>query len=146
MFLLDVSKVDLGVAHVAMATYACFKRVFQVFHLFSIHVYVANASSRCFKSRSGVACRRPVAAASASPWFTCRSLRPTDASAARICRRGRWCGSQFHRAGVGRVPPCRCWMGRGCVVSTVRCAGFARATVSNAGTDWEQDRTCGMHA
>ena len=108
--------------------------------------YVTNVSSRCFKSRSGVACRRPVAAASASPWFTCRSLRPTDASAARICRRGRWCGSQFHRAGVGRVPPCRCWMGRGCVVSTVRCAGFARATVSNAGTGREQDRTCGMHA
>jgi len=35
IFYLDVSKVDLGVAHVAMATHACFKRMFQVFHLFS---------------------------------------------------------------------------------------------------------------
>jgi hypothetical protein len=34
MFYLDVSKVDLGVADVAMAIHACFKRMFQVFHLF----------------------------------------------------------------------------------------------------------------
>jgi len=34
MLYLDVSKVDRGVAHVAMVTYACFTRMFQVFHLF----------------------------------------------------------------------------------------------------------------
>jgi hypothetical protein len=34
MFYLDVSNVDLGVAHVAMAIHACFKRMFQVFLYF----------------------------------------------------------------------------------------------------------------
>ena len=40
MFHLDVQNVDLGVAHVAMAIHACFKRMFQVFHLFE--AYIAN--------------------------------------------------------------------------------------------------------
>jgi hypothetical protein len=53
MFNLDVSNVDIGVAHVAMAIHACFKCMFQVFYLFQ--TYVANVSFRCFKSRSGVA-------------------------------------------------------------------------------------------
>jgi hypothetical protein len=50
MFHLDVSKVDLGDAHVAMATRACFKSIFQLFQ-----IYVANILSGCFKSRSSVA-------------------------------------------------------------------------------------------
>jgi hypothetical protein len=33
-FCLDVAKVDLDVAYVTMATHACFKSMFQVFHLF----------------------------------------------------------------------------------------------------------------
>jgi hypothetical protein len=50
MFHLDISKVDLGVAHVSMATHSCFKRMFQVFHLYQI--YVVNVSSGYFKSIS----------------------------------------------------------------------------------------------
>jgi hypothetical protein len=50
MFHLDISKVDLGVAHVLMATHSCFKRMFQVFHLYQ--TYVVNVSSGCFKSIS----------------------------------------------------------------------------------------------
>jgi hypothetical protein len=50
MFYLDVSKVYLGVAHVANGHDACFNRMFQVFHL-----YVANISSEYFKSRSSIA-------------------------------------------------------------------------------------------
>ena len=57
IFHLDISKVDFGVAHVAMASHACFKRMFQVFHL--SRTYIANVSSGCFKSRSGVAGHRP---------------------------------------------------------------------------------------
>jgi hypothetical protein len=103
MFYLDVSKVDLGVAHVAMATHACLKHI--VFHLFQtyivnvssesfksrlwcctyynehacfkcficFHIYVVNVSSECFKSRSGVACRRPPAADGVPP-EACRRL------------------------------------------------------------------------
>jgi hypothetical protein len=48
MFHLDFSKVNLGVAHVAMAIHACFK-------CFIFQTYVANASSGCCNSRSGVA-------------------------------------------------------------------------------------------
>jgi hypothetical protein len=49
MFYLDTLKVDFGVAHVAMAIYACFK-CFIIFQ-----TYIANVLSRCFKSRSSVA-------------------------------------------------------------------------------------------
>ena len=52
-FYLDVSNVDLGVAHVAMAIHTCFKPMFQVFYLFQM--YVANILFGCFKSTSGVA-------------------------------------------------------------------------------------------
>jgi hypothetical protein len=78
---------------VAMAIYACFKRIFQMFHFFQ--TYVANISSGCFKCKSR---RAHVAMASivseqqhatdayccywgwrrGSP---CGSLRPTNASA-----------------------------------------------------------------
>jgi hypothetical protein len=51
IFNLDVAKVDLDVAYVAMTVHACFKRMFQVFHLFQTSV--ANVSSRCFKTRFG---------------------------------------------------------------------------------------------
>jgi hypothetical protein len=37
---MDVSNVDIGVAHVAMTTHAYFKHMFQVFDLFQ--TYVAN--------------------------------------------------------------------------------------------------------
>ena len=47
MFHMDVAKIDHGVAHIAMATQACFKGTFQVFHLFQ--TYVANVSYGCFK-------------------------------------------------------------------------------------------------
>jgi hypothetical protein len=50
MFHLDVSKVNLGVAHVAMAIHACFKHMFHLFRM-----YVANVSSRCCKSKFSVA-------------------------------------------------------------------------------------------
>jgi hypothetical protein len=53
MFYLDVSNVDLGIAHVTMAIHACFKRMFQVFYLFQ--TYVANVLFGCFKSTSSVA-------------------------------------------------------------------------------------------
>ena len=36
VFYLDVVKVDLDVAHVAMAIHAYLKNMFQVFHLFSV--------------------------------------------------------------------------------------------------------------
>ena len=58
MFHLDVSKVDLGLAHIAAATDACFKHMFQVFHLFQ--TYVVNISSKCFKSTSRC-CMAPMA-------------------------------------------------------------------------------------
>ena len=52
IFHLDVAKVDVDVAYVAMAIHACFKTMFQVFHLFSdvyckyfIWMYVPNVSS-----------------------------------------------------------------------------------------------------
>jgi hypothetical protein len=48
VFHLDVAKVDLDVAYVAMTIHACFKRMF---HLFQ--TYVANVSSGCFKNRFG---------------------------------------------------------------------------------------------
>jgi hypothetical protein len=36
VFHLLVAKVDLNVAYVGMAIYACFKRMFQMFHQFSV--------------------------------------------------------------------------------------------------------------
>jgi hypothetical protein len=68
MFHLNVSKVDLG-AYVAMVAHACFKRMFQVFHLFQ--TYVENVPSRYFKSKSGVVGRHPLAAVGVPLWFTC---------------------------------------------------------------------------
>jgi hypothetical protein len=53
IFHLDVSKINLSVVHIVMAIHACFKHMFQVFHLFQ--TYIANVSSECCKSRSGVA-------------------------------------------------------------------------------------------
>jgi hypothetical protein len=56
MFHLDVSNVDLSVAHVAMTIHTCcnrYTRMFQVFHRFQ--TYVANVYSGCFKSRYGIA-------------------------------------------------------------------------------------------
>jgi hypothetical protein len=50
VFYLDVAKVDLDVVYVAMTIHACFKRMFQVFHLFQ--TYVGSISFGCFKSRS----------------------------------------------------------------------------------------------
>jgi hypothetical protein len=66
MLHLNISKVDYDVTLVAMAAYACFTHMFQVFHRFQI--YVANISSRCFKVhrmlhasvRHGTAARRAV--------------------------------------------------------------------------------------
>jgi hypothetical protein len=39
VFYLDVAKLDLDVAYVAMAIHVCFKRMFQVFRLFSVACY-----------------------------------------------------------------------------------------------------------
>jgi len=50
VFHLDVAKVDLDVAYVAMTKYACYKPMFLVFQLFQ--TYITNISSRCFKNRS----------------------------------------------------------------------------------------------
>jgi hypothetical protein len=76
---MDVAKVDLDVAYVAMPIHSCLKRMFQVFHLFQ--TYIANVSSRCFKSRSGCCMmpvvdgqRAPVAAAEAQPWVNPRGF------------------------------------------------------------------------
>ena len=52
MFHLDVAKVDLDVAYVAMPIRAYFNHMFQVFHLFFGHV--ANVSSGYFKLDQGV--------------------------------------------------------------------------------------------
>jgi hypothetical protein len=43
VFHLDIAKVDIDVAYVAMVVHACFKRIFLVFYLFQ--TYVANVSS-----------------------------------------------------------------------------------------------------
>jgi hypothetical protein len=51
MFHLDVAKVDLNVVYVAMAIHVCFKRIFQVFHLFL--GICCKFSIECFKSRFG---------------------------------------------------------------------------------------------
>ena len=40
----------LDVAYVTIALYACFKHMFQVFHMFQTHV--TNVLSGCYKSRS----------------------------------------------------------------------------------------------
>jgi hypothetical protein len=53
LFHMDVVKVDLDIAYVAMVIRACFKSMIKVFHLFQ--TYIVNASFVCFKSRSGVA-------------------------------------------------------------------------------------------
>jgi hypothetical protein len=60
VFHLDVIKVDLDVAYVAIAMFqvfqvfeTCCKCILQIFQLF--RTYVANVSSRCCKSRSGIA-------------------------------------------------------------------------------------------
>ena len=55
MFHLDIVKVDLDIAYVAMAIHTCFKTMFQVFHMFSdvcckcfiwmLQVYVPNVLS-----------------------------------------------------------------------------------------------------
>jgi hypothetical protein len=50
MFHLDVAKVDIDVAFVAMATHVCCKCMFQMLHLFQ--TYVTNISPGCCKSRS----------------------------------------------------------------------------------------------
>jgi uncharacterized membrane protein (DUF485 family) len=44
VFHLDVAKVDLDIAYVAMAIHACF---------ICFQTYVSNVSSKCFKSRYG---------------------------------------------------------------------------------------------
>jgi hypothetical protein len=46
-FHLDVAKVDLDVAYVAMAIHAYFKHMFQVFHMFQ--TYIASVSCGYFK-------------------------------------------------------------------------------------------------
>jgi hypothetical protein len=64
-----VAKVNLDVAYVSVAIHACFKSIFQMFHLFQL--YVVNVLSLCFKSRSGV--RGKLSAAAGVPsWFMCR--------------------------------------------------------------------------
>jgi hypothetical protein len=70
---MDVAKVNLDVAYVAMPIHSYFKRMFQVFHLFQ--TYIAKVSSGCFKSRSGCCMtpmvdgqRMPVTAAEAQAW------------------------------------------------------------------------------
>jgi hypothetical protein len=50
VFHLNVAKIDLDVACVVMAIHACFKRIFQVFHLFQ--TYVVSVLFGSFKSRS----------------------------------------------------------------------------------------------
>ena len=45
-YYLDVAKVDLDVAYVEMAIYACCKSMFQVFHVFE--TYVVSVSSGCY--------------------------------------------------------------------------------------------------
>ena len=47
-----LQKVDLSVAHVAMVTHVCFKRIFKC--SIYLQTYVASVSSDYFKSRSGV--------------------------------------------------------------------------------------------
>ena len=51
VFHLDVAKVDLDIAYVAMAIYACCKHMFEVFQVFQ--TYVLSVSSGCCKNRSG---------------------------------------------------------------------------------------------
>jgi hypothetical protein len=78
VFHLNVAKVDLDVAYVAMTIYACFKRMFQVSHL--VQMYIANVSSGRFKSRSG---RAPVSSTAValllllgvSSWVTVRVFK-----------------------------------------------------------------------
>jgi hypothetical protein len=48
VFHLNVAKVDLDVAYVAMTIYARCKPMFQLFHVFQ--TFVLNVSSGCFKS------------------------------------------------------------------------------------------------
>jgi hypothetical protein len=37
---MDVAKIDRGIAYVASVSEACYKRLFEMFHLF--HTYIAN--------------------------------------------------------------------------------------------------------
>jgi hypothetical protein len=39
VFSLDIAKLDLDVAYVAMAMHACFNCMFQLFHMFSVACY-----------------------------------------------------------------------------------------------------------
>jgi hypothetical protein len=41
----DVAKIDQNVTYVAIATYGCCKRLFEMFHLFKVHV--ASVLSEC---------------------------------------------------------------------------------------------------
>ena len=72
MFLLDVSKVDLGVAHVAMAIHACFT-CFTCFH-----TYVVNVLSGYFKSSSGVAHVAMAPVAGVTVAFLARHASPSS--------------------------------------------------------------------
>jgi hypothetical protein len=47
----DDIKIDRDVAYVIMVIHVCFKRMFQMFHLFQM--YVTSVSSRCCKNISG---------------------------------------------------------------------------------------------
>jgi hypothetical protein len=49
VFHINVAKVDLDVAHVAIAIHVCCKSLFNMFHLFQ--TYVATVLSGCCKSR-----------------------------------------------------------------------------------------------
>jgi hypothetical protein len=83
------------------------------------HIYVANVSSRCFKSRSSVACRRLPAIAGVPPGSR---VGPTDAFAVHICRWGRW----------ARVLVLSCGRGVGCG-STLRTLDGHGGTVLSCG-------------
>jgi hypothetical protein len=109
MFYLDILKVDLGVAVLQWLHTLVSSTYFKCFIYFGL--YVVSVSFGCLKSRSGVVGDRPpTAAAEAPPWFTCQRLRPADAFAVRISRRGKWarvvvppcgCGSRFCCADTG---------------------------------------------
>jgi hypothetical protein len=103
VFYLDIAKVNLEVAYVCngytrvsrvSGVYKCFRCMLQVFQLFRTHV--ASVSSGCCKSTSGVVhvamvpicCSHLLQLLGRCRGSYCRRLRPPDASAMCIHRRG----------------------------------------------------------
>jgi len=83
IFYLDVAKVDLDVAYVAMPIHICFRRMLQMFHLDVSKVDRGVARRGRWLADSGLL-QPPVAAAGVQPWVNPRGFPCADAGWAQV--------------------------------------------------------------